>query len=150
MAENRLDRKVDTRKAGKRKAAWTRPETLPSPTPEEGYSFLWVRMSTNGKSDPTNLSSKLRQGWVPVKATDQPDIHMIETENGRFSENIVIGGLLLCKAPIELVNERNAHFQSQANGQMDSVDQNLMRQSDPRMPVFNNRKSTTQTFGDGT
>ena len=60
----------------------------------------------------------------------------------------MIGGLMLCKAPKELVDERNAYFSEQADAQIKSVDNNLMRENDPRMPLFNDRK-TKVTFGKG-
>jgi hypothetical protein len=107
-----------------------------------------VRISTQGQFDPINVSSKLREGWEPVLATDHPEIFLTGIENERFKDNIVIGGLLLCKAPQELVDERNEYYQQQAKGQMTSVDNNLMRENDPRMPLFNDRKSTV-TFGKG-
>ncbi|MEE4292196.1 MAG: hypothetical protein V2J13_10650, partial [Cycloclasticus sp.] len=95
-----------------------------------------------------NVSSKLREGWEPVKATDHPEITMVAVENERFKDNIVIGGLMLCKAPDELVAERNEYYGQQANNQITSVDNNLMRENDSRMPLFNERKSTV-TFGKG-
>jgi len=61
----------------------------------------------------------------------------------------VIGGLMLCKAPAELVEERNDYYNHQTRSQMESVDNNLMRENDPRMPLFNDRK-TKVTFGNGT
>ena len=70
-------------------------------------------------------------------------------ENERFKDNIVIGGLMLCKAPEELIEERNDYYKVQTRSQMDSVDNNLMRENDPRMPLFNDRK-TKVTFGNGT
>jgi hypothetical protein len=60
----------------------------------------------------------------------------------------VIGGLMLCKAPIEMVEDRTAHYQDQNEAQIQSVDQNFMRQNDPRMPLFAERKSKV-TFGRG-
>tara|TARA_R110000822_G_scaffold150360_1_gene289479 strand:+ start:6627 stop:7076 length:450 start_codon:yes stop_codon:yes gene_type:complete len=149
MADNRLNRDIDTRESTIRKKAWQRPEVLPSPNPEPGYAFHWVRVSTHGQIDATNVSSKLREGWDPVKATDHPEITLVSIENDRFKDNVVIGGLLLCKAPIELVQERNAYYNQQAGSQMKSVDNSLMRENDPRMPLFNDRK-TKVTFGNGT
>ena len=149
MAENRINRELDTRERKVRKKAWTRPEVLPSPNPEPGYDFHWVRVSTQGQVDATNVSSKLREGWEPVKAADHPEITMVAIEQDRFKDNVVIGGLMLCKAPIELVEERNEYYSGQAKAQMNSVDNNLMRESDPRMPIFNDRK-TNVTFGKGT
>ncbi len=148
MAENRVNRDLEKRERTPRKKAWARPEVLPNPTPEPGYTYHWVRISTQGQPDPTNVSSKLREGWEPVLATDHPEIFLSGIENERFKDNIVIGGLLLCKAPQEMVDERNQYYQEQAKGQMTSVDNSLMRENDPRMPLFNDRKSTV-TFGKG-
>ena len=149
MAENRLNREVETREKTTRKRHWQRPETLPSPEPEEGYAFRWIRVSSRGNVDATNVSSKLREGWEPVKAVDHPEITLVDIEQERFKDNVVIGGLLLCKAPVELVEERSEYYETQTNSQMQSVDNNLMRESDPRMPIFNDRK-TKVSFGNGT
>ena len=148
MVENRIDRELETRERKTRKKAWQRPETLPSPNPEPGYKYHWVRVSTQGLIDATNVSSKLREGWEPVKAVDHPEITIVTIENEKFKDNIIIGGLMLCKAPKELVDERNAYFSEQADAQIKSVDNNLMRENDPRMPLFNDRK-TKVTFGKG-
>lgn len=149
MAENRLDRRLETREKTTRKRAWTRPEVLPSPTPEEGYVFRWIRVSSRGTTDATNVSSKLREGWEPVKAVDHPEITLVTVENERFADNVVMGGLMLCKAPKEMVEERSEYYEDQTQSQMASVDNNLMRESDPRMPIFNDRK-TKVSFGHGT
>jgi hypothetical protein len=122
---------------------------LPSPNPEPGYNFHWVRVSTQGQVDATNVSSKLREGWEPVKASDHPEITIVAIEQERFKDNVVIGGLMLCKAPVEMIEERNAYYNDQAQAQMSSVDNNFMRENDPRMPLFNERK-TKVTFGKGT
>mgnify|MGYP001374913228 FL=1 len=148
MAENRINREDVTRETKVRKKSWSRPEVLPSPRPEPGYAFRWIRTSNQGLVDATNVSSKLREGWDPVKASDHPEITMVTVENERFADNVVIGGLMLCKAPIELVGERSEYYQQQTDQQMRSVDNNLMRESDPRMPIFNDRKSKV-TFGKG-
>ena len=149
MAENRIDRELKSREKTTRKKAWTRPEVLPSPNPEPGYEFRWIRVSSQGTTDATNVSSKLREGWEPVKASDHPEITLVTIENDRFKDNVVIGGLLLCKAPVELIEERNDYYKQQTKSQMDSVDNNLMRENDPRMPLFHERK-TKVTFGNGT
>ena len=83
-----------------------------------------------------------------MKASDRPEITLVTIENDRFKDNVVIGGLMLCKAPVEMANERNDYYQDQASSQMQSVDNNLMRENDPRMPLFNGRKSKV-TFGKG-
>jgi hypothetical protein len=148
MADNRIDRELETREKTARKTAWKRPEVLPSPNQEEGYVYRWIRISTRGNVDGMNVSSKLREGWTAVKASDHPEITLVTIENDKFKDNVVIGGLMLCKAPVEMANERNDYYQDQASSQMQSVDNNLMRENDPRMPLFNDRKSKV-TFGKG-
>ena len=148
MATNRLDREHTTREKSIRKKHWNRAEVLPSPDDQDGYTFRWVRVSTQGQIDATNVSSKLREGWEPVKSVDHPEITMVNVENERFAENVVMGGLMLCKAPKEMVEERTEHYDAQTQSQMQSVDNNLMRENDPRMPMFNERK-TSVSFGKG-
>ena len=148
MPTNRIDRELETREKTVRKTAWTRPEVLPSPAPQQGYAFRWIRVTTQGNVDATNVSSKIREGWEPVKASDHPEITLVSIENERFKDNVVIGGLLLCKAPEEMVVQRNDYYNQQSQAQMSSVDNNLMRENDPRMPLFNERKSQV-TFGKG-
>lgn len=147
MAENRIPRENQTREASARKKAWVRPELLPSPRPVEGYKFRWVRVATNNDPDARNISEKLREGWVPVKASEHPEIELVGgPENPRFAENVVIGGLMLCKAPVEMVEARDQHFQEMARLQTQGADEHYFRQTDHRVPVFRNRKSS---FGVG-
>ena len=148
MSKQRLDRELETRERTVRTKAWTRPTVLPDPTPEDGYTYHWVRISTNGQSDATNISSKIREGWEPVRAEDHPEIFTDTVSDERFKDNVIVGGLMLCKAPVELVQERNAFYKQQAESQIHSVDNNLMRENDPRMPLFHDRK-TKVTFGSG-
>jgi hypothetical protein len=149
MAENRIKRDNTTRETETRKRSWQRPEVLPTPEPEDGYAFRWVRVSMLGQVDATNVSSKLREGWEPVRAEDYPQFTVLNVEQEKFADNIVQGGLMLCKVPQEIADERNAHYEQQARNQIQSVDNNLMRENDARMPLFNDRK-TKVTFGNGT
>ena len=148
MAENRKPREVETRQQSVRPEAWKPPELLPEPDKQAGFAYRWIRVSTLNSADPRNLSAKLREGWEPVRAEEQPKFQLLIDPNSRFKDNIEIGGLLLCKTPDEFVDQRNMHYQKQAENQMDAVDSSLLRQSDPRMPLFSERKSTT-TFGKG-
>jgi hypothetical protein len=155
MADNHLTRdtrEVSNRDTAKHKQAWTPPETLPSPTPVPGMVFRWIRTSMMGQSDPTNASAKFREGWVAVKASEVPELMIIadQNPNSRFKDNIEVGGLLLCKAPIEMVKQRAEYYTQQANNQMEAVDSNYMRQKDDRanMALFAERKADV-TFGRG-
>ena len=148
MAENKLQRELTTRAMSERPKQWAPAELLPEPDKQAGYAYRWIRTSTLNQADPRNLSGKLREGWEPVAIEEQPKFQLLVDPNSRFKDNIEIGGLLLCKTPEEFVAQRNAHYQKQAENQMDAVDSSLMRQSDPRMPLFKESKSTT-TFGKG-
>jgi hypothetical protein len=148
MATNKLARELDTRETAVRPMQWQQPELLPEPDKEPGFAYRWIRVSTLNNADPRNLSAKLREGWEPVRVEEQPKFQLLVDPQSRFKDNIEIGGLLLCKTPVEFVNQRNAHYQRQSESQTEAVDNNLMRQSDPRMPIFNERKSTT-SFGKG-
>jgi hypothetical protein len=148
MAENRLARELESRDSAQRKQNWTPPQTLPTPNPQPGYVFRWIRTSMMGQADPTNTSAKLREGWEPVKAEDHPEMMLQADPNSKFKGNIEIGGLLLCKAPEELMKQRDDYYTKQAQSQIQSVDNNFMRLNDERMPLFNERRSTT-SFGKG-
>ena len=151
MAEqNRTNRALDTREAAARPAKWLPPQLLPDPTPEAGYAFRWIRVSTLNAADPINISSKLREGWEPVKASDHPEIRLFgSTPDARFPDAVLVGGLLLCKTPAEFIDQRNAYYGQQAESQMQSVDNSFMRESNPKMPLFKERSSKV-TFGKGT
>jgi hypothetical protein len=149
MAENsRTPREVATRTQAERPRQWQAPELLPEPDKQAGFSYRWIRVSTNGQADPRNLSSKIREGWEPVRIEEQPKFGLLMDPNSRFKDNIEIGGLLLCKTPTEFVNQRNEHYQNLTDSQTRAVDNSFMRQNDPRMPLFNERKSTV-SFGKG-
>jgi hypothetical protein len=90
----------------------------------------------------------MREGWEAVKATDHPELMLQADPNSRFKDNIEIGGLLLCKAPEELMIQRAAYYARMANAQMQAVDNSFMNTEDARMPLFNEKRSTT-SFGKG-
>jgi hypothetical protein len=149
--QNRLARELDTtvtRAEMQRPTSWQAPESLPSPDPRPGISHRWVRTSMVGHSDVQNVSSKLREGYEPCKAEDYPEMMMHATTEGRFKGNIEVGGLVLCSIPSEFLVQRDAHFSRINKSTMESVDNNFMKDSDPRMSKFS-EKSTKVTFGSG-
>lgn len=149
MAENRNSRELDLRQTRERPKSWAPPTLLPEPAPQDGYKFRWIRVSTLNQADPTNLSGKLREGWEPVRASDHPELHLHGMDTSeKFKDNVVIGGLMLCKTPTEFVEQRNAYYQQQTATQTESVDNHFLRQSDPRMPLISERKSSV-SFGRG-
>jgi hypothetical protein len=148
MAE-RTPRELESRDKTERPKQWMPPTLLPDPNPEPGFVFRWIRVATQGQDDPMNVSTKLREGWEPVKASEHPEIQLMSTgTKSRYPDSIEIGGLLLCKTPAEFASQRDAYYQKQADQQMQSVDNNFMRENDPRMPLFRERRSEV-TFGRG-
>jgi hypothetical protein len=150
MTTNKLARELDTRELVERPKQWQQPELLPEPDKQAGYAYRWIRVSTLNTADPRNLSAKLRDGWEPVRIEEQPKFQLLVDPNSRYKDNIEIGGLLLCKTPLEFVDQRNKYYSEQADAQMKAVENTLMRQNDPRMPLFNEGKTTVGSFGKGT
>lgn len=146
VGSSRAPRK--TREQAERPKVWQPASTLPEPDKLPGYAYRWVRVSTLNQSDPRNISSKLREGWEPVRIEEQPQFRMMVDPDSRFKDNVEVAGLLLCKAPMELMEQRKAYFAAKNQAQMEAVDSNFMRENDPRMPLFRERKSQT-SFGNG-
>ena len=145
---NRLTRELETRTTQERPKQWAPAELLPEPDKQPGFAYRWIRTSTLNTADPRNLSAKLREGWEPVKLSEQPKFQLLIDPNSRFKDNIEIGGLLLCKTPSEFIQQRSDYYQRQTDAQTAAVDNSLMRENDPRMPLFNERKSSV-SFGKG-
>ena len=148
MAENRLARELESRTQTERPKQWQPASTLPEPDKQPGFAYRWVRVSTLNQADPRNISAKLREGWEPVRIEEQPKFRMMVDPNSRFKDNVEVAGLLLCKIPEEFMSQRKEYFASKNKDQIESVDNNFMRENDPRMPLFRERKSTS-SFGKG-
>ena len=148
MAENRTPRDLESR-AKTARAVYVPPTNLPDPTPEPGYLYRWVATHILGQAEHTNVSRKMREGWEPVKAEDHPELMLLGNEK---TGNVEIGGLMLCKMSIEQARARDEYYAKQAADQMNSVDNHFMRNNDPRMPLFSDRKSSASRgngFGSG-
>jgi hypothetical protein len=148
MANARANRDSETREQNPSRYVYTPTSALPDPTPEPGFRFRWIAATILGQSNQTNVSQKFREGWVPVRAEDHPELQITGDKNG----NVEIGGLILCKAPEEMVLGRQEYYARNAHNQMESVDNHFMRNNDSRMPLFNERKSSVTKgsgFGNG-
>lgn len=148
MAENRTSRELESRSKTERPKTWQPASTLPEPDRQPGYAYRWVRVSMVGHNDAQNVSSKFREGWEPVRIEEQPQFKMLVDPNSRFKDNIEVAGLLLCKIPEELMVQRREYFANKNRAQIESVDNNFMRENDPRMPLFREKQSKT-SFGKG-
>ena len=65
---------------------------------------------------------------------------------GKNKGIIGVGGLMLARIPTETVQERTEYFRDQTRNQMTAVDENLMREQHPSMPISVDRQSRV-TFG---
>jgi hypothetical protein len=142
-------RDTETREAEDRVTEYRPPSNLPDPTPQDGYAFRWVRTSMLGEGDNRNVSMRMREGWEPCLAEDHPELMIMSDVNTTFAGNIVIGGLMLCKALTEQMEAREKYYLQQAQQQAASVDQNWMRESDPRMPILETERKSDVSFGAG-
>jgi len=101
-----------------------------------------------GTPDAMNVSAKFREGWEPVQASEHPEAFAMADPNSRYKDAIEAGGLILCKTPKNFTEDRDSYYQQQTDQVMDAVDNNFMRENDPRMPLFKEKK-TKVTFGKG-
>ena len=146
VSSDRAPRK--TREQSERPKVWQPASLLPDPDQQPGYDYRWIRVASAGKADGQNLMAKRREGWEPVRIEEQPQFTGMTDPDSRYKDNIEVGGLLLCKAPKELMQQRKDYFARKNQAQMDSVDNNFMRESDRRMPLFTEKRSST-SFGNG-
>lgn len=143
MTDERTPRDQVSREEEKR-YVYTPSSALPDPAPDDKNVYRWVATHVMGALDPMNASKRFRDGWVPCKAKDHPEIHIPGNKDG----NIEIGGLMLCKMPKGMAKARADYYQQQNESQMTSVDNNFMRNNNPKMPLFSERNSET-TRGSG-
>lgn len=144
----KLTREFESREQTARKQAWAPASLLPDPLPQDGYTFRYVRKSMLGVNDPTNFSRKNREGWEPCRLEDHPELSLLVDKDAEASGLVEIGGLILCKMPTEFVDQRTQYINNHNKAQMESVDNSFMRENDPRMPLFSDRKSGV-SFGRG-
>lgn len=142
----RTPRSNQTREATARRKPWAPPSRLQAPPPPEGYVHRWIRISMRNEEDKTNAFAKMQEGWEPVRADEYPDFIAPTIEEGRYAGIIGNGGLMLCRIPVETADERAAYYGSRTREQMQSVDQDLMKDSHPSMPIHRERQSRV-TFG---
>ena len=146
MADNRKPRESVTREATTRRKPWAPPSHLEAPKPPAGYVHRWIRVAMRGEEDKMNVNSKLREGWEPVRADEYPDYEAPVIDDGRYAGIIGQGGLMLCRIPVETAQERSAYYGTRTREQMVAVDQDLMKEQHPSMPIHQSRQSRV-SFG---
>jgi len=148
MAEQRVARELETREKQVAVKHWKPADRLPEPHEVEGYGHRWIRKSVLGVADPTNLSKNLREGWEFCKLSEYPELQLAVDASSASSDIIEVGGLVLCRLPKEMIRQRDAYYNGANLSQMEAVDSNFMKENDPRMPLFAEKKSQT-SFGRG-
>ena len=148
---NKITRDLEVRATEERPVnTWTPAALLPQPKPRPCWVHMYKRFAMMGAADPVNFSAARREGWEPIKLEDYPELlaHAAVASEGQFKGSLEIGGLVLCRQPEEMAKQRTEYYNKMAESQMASVDNNFMRENDPRMPLFKD-KSTKVTFGSG-
>ena len=153
--DNRATRNSDTRETNTRPKAWKMPSALELPdeavelAESQGITYRWIRESILGQDDKTNVSKRFREGFAVVRPEELPGYHDLPTvDDGRHAGVIGVGGLILCKIDKEIADQRNEFFEQQTNNQMSAVENDLMHEENPAMPISREIKSKV-TFGGG-
>ena len=145
--ESREPREAQTREKKSSRKPWAPPSALDAPTPPDGYAHRWVRMEVRGQDDSKNVMARLREGWVPVRADEYPDFDSPVVSDGKFEGVIGVGGLILCRIPVETIQERAKYFADKTQNQMDAVDNDMMKESHPSMSINRPDRQSRVTIG---
>ena len=146
----RTSRQSESRKENMTKTAWAPPSSLDAPPAPQGYAHRWIRTSVTGFEDTANVTKKLREGWEFVRADEilsNPSLGQYPViKSGQYDGCIGIGGLVLARIPEEILKSRAEYFNKITQDQMTAVDNDLMREQQPGMPINIERQSRV-TFG---
>lgn len=145
----RTPRASETRETTARRKPWAPPSRLDAPPAPEGYVHRWIRTAMRGEEDKMNVHTKLREGWEPVRADEYPDYEAPVIDEGKYAGVIGNGGLMLCRIPVETARERTAYYGGRTREQMQAVDQDLMKEQHPSMPIHQSRQSRVSFGGRG-
>ena len=139
-------RASQTRTAEKRPTTWTPPSSLDAPPAPAGFRHRWIRTEVLGFDDTKNMSGKIRSGWELVRADEYPDKVYPELKDGKYSGVIGVGGLVLARIPEEVAKSREAYFNKQTQDREEAINNDLLKDQHPSMPI-NNERQTRVTFG---
>lgn len=124
----RTPRSLGKRDSSERVRQWQEPSLLPDPDPDPDYVFKWIRQTARGLDDKLNVDKRFREGWEPVRAEDHPEI-LAKWHMPPRSGLIETGGLILCKMPREMVEQRNAEYRRRTQAGLNSAEEHYMRDS---------------------
>jgi hypothetical protein len=144
---NKTPRATESRVKSERKKSWVNPSSLEAPPAPTGFKHRWIRESVRGYDDKANVYKRLREGYELVRAEEYPDWNLPTIDDGKHAGVIGIGGLLLARIPLEIAEDRNKHFEDQTRAAQEAVDNDLLKASDPRMPISKPDRQSRVTFG---
>ena len=139
-------RASQSRVSEKRPTTWTPPSSLDAPPAPDGFRHRWIRTEVLGMDDAKNMLGKLRSGWELVRADQYPDHAYPQVAEGKYAGVIGVGGLVLARIPEEIAKSREAYFSKQVQERDEAVNNDLMKEQHPSMPIDSNRQSRV-TFG---
>ena len=148
---NRTSRASEEKKEVRIKP-WTPPSSLDAPPAPDGYVHRWIRTESMGFQDAANVSKKMREGWEFVRAEEiknQLGDHAYPIiAQGTYAGLIGVAGLVLGRIPIEIAKSRAEYFKRITQDRVDMVDNDVMKEQRPEMPMNISRQSRV-TFGGG-
>jgi hypothetical protein len=142
----RTPRASQTREKESKPKVWTPPSSLDAPPAPNGFRHRWVRAETLGFVDTKNVSGRLRQGYELVRSDEYPDSDYPVVEDGKYAGVIGVGGLVLTRVPEEIAKQRQDYYAKQGMEQVQALDNDLMKEQHPSMPI-NVDRQTRVTFG---
>ena len=144
--DKRTSRASQTREKTSQKKVWSPPSSLDAPPAPTGFKHRWIRVESMGFNDTKNLQGRLRSGYELVRADEYPDSAFPVVEDGKYSGVIGVGGLVLARVPEEIAQQRNDYYVKQGQDNVEAVDNDLMKEQHPSMPI-NIDRQTRVTFG---
>jgi hypothetical protein len=144
--DKRTSRASQTREKTSQKKVWTPPSSLDAPPAPAGFTHRWIRAETLGFHDTKNVAGRIRSGYELVRSDEYPDSDYPQVEDGKYKGVIGVGGLVLARVPEEIAQQRTDYYTKQAQDNVEAVDNDLMKEQHPSMPI-NIDRQTRVTFG---
>jgi len=144
--DKRTSRASQTREKTAQKKVWTPTSSLDAPPAPAGFTHRWIRAETLGFHDTKNVAGRIRSGYELVRSDEYPDSDYPQVEDGKYKGVIGVGGLVLARVPEEIAKQRTDYYTQQAADNVEAVDNDLMKEQHPSMPI-NIDRQTRVTFG---
>jgi hypothetical protein len=144
--DKRTSRASQTREKTAQKKVWSPPSSLDAPPAPAGFTHRWIRAETLGFHDTKNVAGRIRSGYELVRSDEYPDSDYPQVEDGKYKGVIGVGGLVLARVPEEIAKQRTDYYTKQAQDNVEAVDNDLMKEQHPSMPI-NIDRQTRVTFG---